>query len=560
MSIAIHANEKSLVKIFSDDFSFVIPPFQRPYAWTIQQASELLSDLMTTWNDGGGSTDKNPYFLGSIVLIKSPDSPDSQVIDGQQRLTTLTILIAALRDLLPAEKASYLTQFIYQAGNPFAGTENRYRLQLRSRDQDFFRTYIQEGSHFNNLLSLDPAPLTDSQRNIYRNAKYLREQLQKMGSPEAITQFASYIMNQCYLVVVSTPDLDAAYRIFSVLNTRGLDLSVTDLLKSDIIGSLPPSKQDHYTTIWESEEEKLGRGTFQDLFSHIRMIYRKNKLQGSVLTEFRKFIMPIVKADVFIDSLLKPYAQSLSIIKSLSYEGEQHTEEINDLLGWLNQIDNSDWIPPALLFLSRHQHTPSLLLSFFKDLERLAAGMLILRSGINERISRYAAIIEAIERNHDLSGPPSPLQLSDREKQEILTTLNSDLYLLTKVRRYVLLRLDSLISEGGATYSYPTITVEHVLPQNPKINSTWMQDFPTEEIRNRYVHRLGNLVLLSRYKNAEAQNDDFTRKKQKYFLSKKGASPFALTSQVLQYSVWTPDVIEQRQRMCLNHLKSLWRL
>lgn len=560
MSIAIHANEKSLVKIFSDDFSFVIPPFQRPYAWTIQQASELLSDLMTTWNDGGGSTDKNPYFLGSIVLIKSPDSPDSQVIDGQQRLTTLTILIAALRDLLPAEKASYLTQFIYQAGNPFAGTENRYRLQLRSRDQDFFRTYIQEGSHFNNLLSLDPAPLTDSQRNIYRNAKYLREQLQKMGSPEAITKFAFYIMNQCYLVVVSTPDLDAAYRIFSVLNTRGLDLSVTDLLKSDIIGSLPPSKQDYYTTIWESEEEKLGRDTFQDLFSHIRMIYRKNKLQGSVLSEFRKFIMPIVKADVFIDSLLKPYAQSLSIIKSLSYEGEQHTEEINDLLGWLNQIDNSDWIPPALLFLSRHQHTPSLLLSFFKDLERLAAGMLILRSGINERISRYAAIIEAIERNHDLSGPASPLQLSDREKQEILTTLNSDLYLLTKVRRYVLLRLDSLISEGGATYSYPTITVEHVLPQNPKINSTWMQDFPTEEIRNRYVHRLGNLVLLSRYKNAEAQNDDFTRKKQKYFLSKKGASPFALTSQVLQYSVWTPDVIEQRQRMCLNHLKSLWRL
>ncbi|PHJ58205.1 hypothetical protein VF14_32425 [Nostoc linckia z18] len=134
------------------------------------------------------------------------------------------------------------------------------------------------------------------------------------------------------------------------------------------------------------------------------------------------------------------------------------------------------------------------------------------------------------------------------------------LYSGKRIRQYVLLRLDSALSGGGVNYDYSVITVEHVLPQNPSEGSKWLQWFPDEEERIQYVHRIGNLVLLSRNKNSEAQNYDFDKKKEKYFFSKKGVCPFVLTTQVLQQSVWTPEVIQQRQEDCLQSLRKIWRL
>ena len=87
-----------------------------------------------------------------------------------------------------------------------------------------------------------------------------------------------------------------------------------------------------------------------------------------------------------------------------------------------------------------------------------------------------------------------------------------------------------------------------------------MKHFPTKEMREKYIHRLGNLVLLSRSKNKDASNYDFIQKKQKYFASYRGISPFVLTSQVLQQSDWTPAIIEQRQSMLMNRLCLEWGL
>jgi hypothetical protein len=120
--------------------------------------------------------------------------------------------------------------------------------------------------------------------------------------------------------------------------------------------------------------------------------------------------------------------------------------------------------------------------------------------------------------------------------------------------------LDTTLSQGEASYNYPVITVEHVLPQNPSDGSTWIQWFPIKEEREHYVHCIGNLALLSRRKNSQASNYDFEQKKEKYFATDKGVSPFAFTTQVLQKSEWTPAVITQRQQELMQRLKILWRL
>jgi hypothetical protein len=122
-----------------------------------------------------------------------------------------------------------------------------------------------------------------------------------------------------------------------------------------------------------------------------------------------------------------------------------------------------------------------------------------------------------------------------------------------------LLRLDSLLSGGGATYDYSVITVEHVLPQTPKAGSSWLEWFPEQAARIGAVHRLGNLALLTRRKNSQASNWDFDRKKDSYF-RRDGVSPFVLTTQVIDEAQWLPSVVTARQTKLMAIYEKHWRL
>jgi len=177
---------------------------------------------------------------------------------------------------------------------------------------------------------------------------------------------------------------------------------------------------------------------------------------------------------------------------------------------------------------------------------------------VNDRIHRYAGVLEAIEKRTALD-PSSPLQLSLEEQKQFVTALDGEVYAEPKIRVYVLLRLDQALGDASAKYDVDTLTVEHVLPQTPRDKSQWLQDFPTPSDRG-WTHRLGNLVLLPRRKNSEASNWDFAEKKKRYFTSKKGVSTFALTSQVLKEQTWTPQVVSRRQTELLDVLKKVWSL
>jgi len=557
----IEGNEYPVMKIFSDDFAFSIPRYQRPYAWTTEHAGELLDDFLTFMGEDGRPIEElDPYFLGSIVLIKTKNIPASEVVDGQQRLTTLAILLAALRATTDDRRfAEDLTEFLYAKGNSVSGIPEKYRLTLRERDAGFFREYIQAPEDLSRLEKMDPAQLSDSRQHIQASARLFLEGLRSLDEQQR-RRLAWFIIRRCYMVVVSTQDLNSAYRIFSVLNDRGLDLSHTDILKAEIIGNIPEEQQDRYTQKWEDQEERLGRERFAELFAHIRMVHRKAKLRDTILKELREYVKPAANPQAFIDTIMLPLADAFDLIKTETYQSTHRAQEINGLFRWLNQIDNFDWVPPAILYLSRHNDDDQSLLAFFTDLERLAAGLMIRRANINERIERYARLLTAIENNENLYTPNSPLQLTEEERRGIVSTLDGDIYQISRIRLYVLLRLDHALSEGSASYNYRVVTVEHVLPQNPPPNSQWLRWFPVPEQREQYVHRLCNLVLLSRSKNSQAQNYDFEEKKKRYFNTREGISPFVLTTQVLQKEEWTPAILEKRQHELLSKLKKVWRL
>jgi len=472
-------------------------------------------------------------------------------------LTTLTILLSVLRSLGSPKDKNELTDYIYQKGKLYEGTKDQPRLKLRPKDQPFFWDYIQ---HEDGLEKLNESAnnLSDSQKNIRNNALYLREKVSEL-TDERRTELGMFIIQRCYLVAVSTPDLDSAYRIFSVLNDRGMELSHTDILKADIIGNMPEEHEDDYTNKWEETEEDLGRGTFQTLFGHIRMIRQKAKARDSLLKELRDYVNPSAEPKRFMDETLLPMAQAFGEIRGRSYESDRLSGDINRLLRWLSRIDNVDWEPPAILYLSRHHQNPEQILCFFRDLERLAAGMMIRRANINHRLERYGRLLRAIESEEDLYHEDSPLQLKDDERKHILEILAGNLYNMPRIPRPVLLRLDEALSEGEARYDHGVISIEHVLPQRPPVNSQWLQWFPDEEQREAWTHRLGNLVLLSRRKNGQAQNFDFERKKREYF-QRQGVSSFAITTDVLNDKEWTLEIVEERQNRLMETLKRVWRL
>lgn len=548
--------EKNIASIFSDEFVFEIPRYQRPYAWTIEKAEELLVDLDAYLEDNDDIEAIDPYFLGSIVLIKEL-SPDAKVVDGQQRLTTLTILLAVLRYMAEENDRQLLTTFIYEIGNKYKGTSDRPRLRLRERDQRFFYKYIQKNPQsIAELKDLNPDKLPDSQRNIRDNALHLMGLLEAMGSPRR-QKLAEFILRRCFLVVVAAPKRDTAYRIFSVLNRRGLDLSLTDILKADVIGEIAESEQDAYTKLWEDAEEKLGREAFSDLFAHIRMIRRKVKAKGTILDELLKDVKPQSYPTQFIDRTLLPLSDAFYDIKYEQYRATANAESVNGLFRFLNQINNFDWMPPALLFLSRYNNDPEALFYFFRELERLAACQMVMRRGINERIRRYGALLTHIEEGRDIYTLGSPLLLGDDEKQLVLSNLNEPIY-GENYAKYVLLRIDSLLATGEARYIYPVLSIEHVLPQKPPLGSEWLKLFPNDQEREQLTNQLGNLVLLSQQKNKQAQNYDFQHKKTGYFDAQ--AAPFALTAQVRQERQWTPAVIQRRQKYLLEILGKAWGL
>ena len=562
----IDAKEKTIRDVFHRDYAFSIPAYQRPYSWGTDQAKTLLSDLLaasTSFNVGMSASLITPYFLGSIVVIKQENQPEAQIIDGQQRLTTLALLISALRTLfLDANSKAAFRELVLEQGNALVGTHDRCRLVLRGRDHSFFEANFLRHPTMDHLSGLIAGKLSDPQKHLAENAQALLGELSKLD-PARRDTLAAFLLQHTYLVIVSTASLESAFRIFSVLNDRGLDLTVADILKSEIIGRIPSSAQDAYVKKWEDAEVELGTQRFAELFSHIRMIHDRRKLRTTVLEGFRAAV-PLTNPGAFIDDELLPLADAMQAIFQADYECTDPAVEkqANQALRWLLRIGDQDWMPVALRLLTHYANTPSVIATKLVGLEKLAALLWLNRFDINSRIERYGNILEEIANDKSKTAVLPSLLATTAEKQTAASVIGGDVYNLSPApkRTFVLLRLDAALSSGEASYDFDTITVEHVLPQTPDANSLWMQWWPDPLVRESAVHQLGNLALLNRRQNSAALNWEFTVKKQKYYQKKTGCSPFQITSRVLKETDWTPAVFGRHQAETVAKLKEIWEL
>lgn len=564
MARTLEAHDKLIREIFEGSYQFEIPDYQRPYAWTTEQAEELFNDLVSAMEDAKGAATPTQYFLGSIVLIKKDRETKSFVVDGQQRLSTLTMLFSALRATMPAA-ADDITDFLYKKGKASLGETNEYRLIAREEDAMFFRKFIQEPGGIE-LLIANTEKLDDSRLRYRENAALLLNKASGLAEParEALWKF---IANDCSLVVISTPDLDAAYRIFSVLNNRGLDLAPIDILKAEILGSIRKiageTKGGEYAKKWSGIEIDLGREAFGELFTHIRSIYAKQKQRATLVKEFQEFVPDYKKPAQLVDDVISPFAEVWDFIRQANFEATESAEAINEHLLWLNRIDFKDWVPPALLYFKRFRQKPALLKEFFRRLERLTYFLAVTKEGVNDRIELFARLTKEIEPEA-FEGDVEKLEvlsLDAKQQRDFMAALDGDIYRrLPKVRMPLVLRLEGLVSDGSKKQSFDYLSLEHVLPQTPKADSDWIKWFPKDDEREAWTHRLANLVPLHIRKNPSASNLDFKTKKEVYFTGKGKSSPFILTNEARSNVEWTPKYLDERQQRLVSILYSYWEL
>lgn len=561
--LRIEAAHKKLSEVFSKDYAFSIPAYQRPYAWETAQVEELFTDLVEA--STRGKEGEQFYFLGSVVLVKNHGNPAARVIDGQQRLTTLTILLSLIRDLTqdPVRRANR-ESYIKQVVNHDEGIPESLRLQLRKKDQHFFEKQIQTLGATDNLPA--QSGLTGSQARIIENAKTLRAKLLEMGEA-ARDRLLIFMLQSCYLVIVDVPTDNAARRIFTVLNARGLDLSATDILKATLLERAGTPKEEALAQRWEDLETTLGRDRFSSLFTHIRMIFERDKPRSALESGFPECVPLFHKNPLkFVDQVLEPYADALTLTVDDVALRQRFGSKTADLVRSLKRLDNRDWLPPLLVCLRQHQEgVCDDVMTVVFNLERLAYFLFLTRADVNARMARYAEVLDEL----DPQAPSKPragkkarsngFELTQVEAFALFSALDGDVYLSSKVVKPLLLRLEQASTDGSANYDFPVISVEHVCPQTIAPGSQWEQWFSDPNDHAVWVHTLANLVLLNSRKNSSAQNYDFDKKKSKYFASGDSCA-FTLTNEVRAYSQWTLTELTARRWELLERLAKAWRL
>lgn len=552
----ISAAEHSVYEVLGDRFLHEIPSYQRPYAWTEDEAKQLVADLLEAMADKGDE----PYFLGSLVLVKPPGQVNGQVVDGQQRLTTLTILGAVLRDLADDDKEkAALDSIVYIRPNSFLAQKEAVRVMAHENDRLFFRESIQTPGA-TGKAEPSAAPKTEAQGHMWANASALRKMVGALSKTDR-QQLVGYLLNRCVLVVVSTESRASALRIFKVLNDRGLDLTNADVIKADLLAKFPEETEMQFqANRWREFENDLGRQEFEGLLETLRFIREEIKNRRTLSEAYAERFKSADAEDVrtFLVEEMGPakiqYARLLETDVS-SFPKELQSRATEALTG-LSLVPNKDWIPVALSAYLRQG--PDRLVKTLEQLEGLAWTMQLTRRYDTQRMNRYIEVLKALKL--DDAAIDSAFVLTEGERSEADIALSGDLYNVfpTRVVRAILERLDRLISEQPVIWPGMK-TVEHILPQNPA--SGW--DKFGELDRIDLTNKLGNLVLLTSRKNSGASNLPFSDKTRVYFglgnsASSSKRATYASAQELAHVADWTPEAFNERHTRHVGLLRTRW--
>lgn len=581
--MGISAKEQPLGKVFTPDYRFVVPSFQRAYTWQAQNILQLVADLQDA-----AQTPETPYFLGSLILVRDKDS-QYQVIDGQQRLVSLSIIIAVLRELeTDPELNRELDDLILEHGNKLHGIMAEPRLRIRERDADFFRDYVQEGN-LEGLFDLREGDIASSaQHNIAINARQTYDALADM-EPEERRNLASYLVKNVMLVIVVTNDLAGAHRIFDVMNMRGVPLTESDVFKAKSVAALSSVARDAYAVRWDDIMEPLGddpaqtKEFFRSLYTIITYKAGCNNLLGDFQDDVLK---PYVKKQdtiAFIDEVLAPYANAWRMIERPS--DTRLPDSIVGQLVALNDYTSSDWKPVAMWAL-RHSirnlgvldasalisggshvrgrrgnasdaglelHDVERLSRILRVLERVSGIDALNRKNVLDRRKRVASAIRDLDKGLSLQRIRG-FMITDDDRISALAHLRGELQFNADFKRLLLIRANEQ-QEGGYITRPRSLNALRILPERVRDGSSFSV-WP-ESTRDYWTDRLGNLVLSQANDKQMKRLNTYADRRNRILLS-NSSKRFPLTAQLADINEFTPETLQWRQDAMVKLIADYW--
>ena len=538
------------------------PSFQRSFAWTPKEAGQLLDDISVALDEAEAGA-AGGYFLGTMLFIDrdgalAPSrlpwrtrSRNLEVIDGFQRLTTLTILLCALRDIdTPADRPANtrLLGAIQVAPDPSALP----RLKLRGAEDKFFLDHVRAPGA--TRVPATPESLSPSQERIVEVRDHIVAVLTALDAAER-RRLAEFLLERCCVVLVATTGIDRAHRMFTVLNTTGKELARNDILKAELLGSVASPADARCLAIWNEAETSLGE-EFESLFSHIRAMY------GRPGSQVIAGIIEIAKsrgAQSFIEDVLQPVARIMNDIRHARHSGSARSEAIVQYLRYLGWHSFSDWKPVALAWWMKNGKDAGALERFLASLDRLAFGVRILGIGGSKRARRFGSVIDAIESGRDVMGKDGPLQLTRAELRTIQHNLRDMHGRHASTAKHLLLRLtDAKVGRPESSLLPATMTVEHVLPKKFGGSSEWRRWHPDPADRELCTDSLGNLVLVTKDQNDKAGNHELARKLDAYF-NTPGAPVVSLNEDLRGRKEWKAREIRAREAELFHLIEELWQ-
>jgi uncharacterized protein with ParB-like and HNH nuclease domain len=537
----LEAKEKKVIEILTENKCYEIPRYQRPYSWTDEQTKELLQDINDVY-DGK----QREYFIGSIITIEKEKDVLYEVVDGQQRLITLNLIFAKLRDLIQDDAIKADLQKRIMPFNVYTKTPETPRLIVRKEDQGFFRDHI--------LLSKPikyPNDLLKTQKLMNDNSKAIEDFLNTIEK-DHLPLFANYILNNVYLVFVKTNDFPSAYRLFNVLNNRGLSLSNSDLLKTRLFELSDDSEinKNEIERRWSELEDLIGLEDLDIFLSHYRTSIMANKQEELLFKEYERILKKEESPVKFCEKLASS-AKNYAKIKDSEFVGQKEKRLIKSL----NRVSHDEWYPPLLAFMNNPIKDLSFL-DYLSYIEKITMQNWVRRRGKTQRNTVYYNLIQLINNAAKKDDIVTKIK-EHANNNEFISFMNGDVY-DTQYAKAILLRVEEEFQDESVTKDFSgLISIEHILPQ--KLTDAYWKERFNEESHQKYLHKLGNLTLLSGRKNSSAQYYSFPKKKEVYLKASAKVS-FDITKEVCYEDDWNIQAIEKRQDKFIKKAKELWGL
>ena len=555
------ATETKLLQFLKKSPQFIIPIYQRTYSWEEAQCQQLWDDIMRA----GHKDDINAHFVGSVVYIEKglynvSDQSPLLVIDGQQRLTTVSLILEALARKLegggePVEGFSGKKIRNYYLLNDLEEGEKRYKLLLTQTDKE---TLIALSDRRPNLPAVSSLRVQD-------NFEFFEK---KIAGLDDLTPLCLGLAKLMIVDVSLTRGQDNPQRIFESMNSTGRELSQADLIRNFVLMGLEPKHQTSlYEGYWRPMEVEFGQEAYGEHFDGFIRYYLTLKTGrlpniGNVFEEFKVYASPSDnKENANVDSLVQDVRKFASYYCAMAL-GQEKDEVLASAFADLREL-KADVTYPLLLELYEDYSRGTLSRNDFAESIRLIESYIFRRAvcaiPTNSHNKTFATFVKNIDENRHLESLKAHFLLLPSYRrfpndEEFYRDLKQRNLYSFRSRSYWLRRLENhdrkeLVEVGG-------YTIEHIMPQNEDLRPEWREALGDgwQQIHQTWLHTLGNLTLTGY--NPEYGDKSFLEKRDMEGGFRE--SPLHLNEGLGQVDEWNESAIKDRAERLGKIATKVW--